>query len=395
VIFPKVYWEFCRDEVMVQEFAAGTVSLTDKAAVEALGVPFNIAVNELAELFGETAFVHGYMHNDLHPGNVLVRPQGTTSSRFSPRACRVAIHTVLASCYLAVVAAVLLCCAVFLRQWQFLSLLTTVCTALAIALGNLLVKGRAREAPMAALLLAAQAWGGHLRLASKLQSLVARATQSRFDLIIIDHGFHTHLPYEFRQTWCKVWVALGLADEDLLREAAAELGLEGDTYKALPLVLCFTPYPFWKKREYPQPADFQRLVNDSEVGFPAIKRADKQVPPLWHLVIRVNYQVGALFQMQYGLSPACRHEFMRFMTRSALLGMRFEHRPAGTLPVPGRLCTAAGDFFDRELSSVEARLWAEFHWKQNLQSETPAPAAESDASKDVIAESASPAGHAD
>jgi predicted unusual protein kinase regulating ubiquinone biosynthesis (AarF/ABC1/UbiB family) len=30
----------------------------------------------LIELFGEMIFVHGFVHGDPHPGNILVSPQG-------------------------------------------------------------------------------------------------------------------------------------------------------------------------------------------------------------------------------------------------------------------------------------------------------------------------------
>lgn len=35
----------------------------------------------LIELFGEMIFVHGFVHGDPHPGNILVSPQGR--GRFS------------------------------------------------------------------------------------------------------------------------------------------------------------------------------------------------------------------------------------------------------------------------------------------------------------------------
>jgi len=30
----------------------------------------------LIELFGEMVFVHGFVHGDPHPGNIIVSPQG-------------------------------------------------------------------------------------------------------------------------------------------------------------------------------------------------------------------------------------------------------------------------------------------------------------------------------
>ena len=53
VQLPRVFWELCREGLMVQELAAAAVSLQDKAAVEAAGVPFVLAVAELAEVSPE------------------------------------------------------------------------------------------------------------------------------------------------------------------------------------------------------------------------------------------------------------------------------------------------------------------------------------------------------
>ena len=71
----EVYWDYAAKGVIVQEFASNSVSLANKAEVNGSGVSFLLAIGELAEVFAETAFVHGYVHNDLHTGNVLVRPQ--------------------------------------------------------------------------------------------------------------------------------------------------------------------------------------------------------------------------------------------------------------------------------------------------------------------------------
>ena len=45
----------------MQEFASNALSLSQKDAVNHSGVSFVMAVAELAEVFAETAFVHGYI----------------------------------------------------------------------------------------------------------------------------------------------------------------------------------------------------------------------------------------------------------------------------------------------------------------------------------------------
>ena len=63
VQLPRVFWELCREGLMVQELAAAAVSLQDKAAVEAAGVPFVLAVAELAEV--DRFLYHGYIRDLL------------------------------------------------------------------------------------------------------------------------------------------------------------------------------------------------------------------------------------------------------------------------------------------------------------------------------------------
>ena len=73
--FPRVLWDFCAESIMVQEYMDDALSLADREKVEAVGIPFTTALAELAAFFAECCFVHGYMHNDLHFGNVMVRPK--------------------------------------------------------------------------------------------------------------------------------------------------------------------------------------------------------------------------------------------------------------------------------------------------------------------------------
>merc|ERR1712217_147076 len=90
---------------------------------------------------------------------------------------------------------------------------------------------------------------------------MGEAARARFDLVLIDHGFHCHATYEVRQTWCKLWKALGFCDEALLKEAAAEINVTGDTYKLLPTMLMGVEYESWRERSFGVPAleTFQRI----------------------------------------------------------------------------------------------------------------------------------------
>ena len=119
----------------------------------------------------------------------------------------------------------------------------------------------------------------------------------------------------------------------------------------------------WKGRKFLGPAKTAEMLRDPTWGFKASRAASAKLPRAFHLLMRVNRQCFALFQMQYGVSPTMRYEYIKLMTRSALLGLAFDAPGAGNLPEPGpRLATATKAFFDRERPRVDARMAAEFRW---------------------------------
>ena len=89
---------------------------------------------------------------------------------------------------------------------------------------------------------------------------------------------------------------------------------------------------------------------------------NKKMPREFHLMHRTSQQVGALFQIEYGMGWKSGLEFLRLMTRHALLGLRFRDRAAAVLPVPGELKTPDRAWFDREGPAVEARMERQFKW---------------------------------
>jgi ubiquinone biosynthesis protein len=68
---PEVYWDYCRNDVMVMERIHG-VPISDMATLRAAGT--NIA--QLAEngvrIFFTQVFRHNFFHADMHPGNIFV-----------------------------------------------------------------------------------------------------------------------------------------------------------------------------------------------------------------------------------------------------------------------------------------------------------------------------------
>ena len=117
-----------------------------------------------------------------------------------------------------------------------------------------------------------------------------------------------------------------------------------------------------RARKFMGPAVTAEMLRDPQHGMKASRAMTAKLPRVFHLLMRVNRQTFAMFQMQYGLTPTMRYEYMKLMTRSALLGLRFDDERAGELPDPANLHTATTDFFEREVPLVARQMEREFFW---------------------------------
>ncbi|XP_047335341.1 aarF domain-containing protein kinase 1 [Impatiens glandulifera] len=75
VKIPRVFWELTTSRVMTMEFCKGC-KVNDVESLKEFGVDPVAVANELANVFSEMIFVHGFVHGDPHPGNILVSPRG-------------------------------------------------------------------------------------------------------------------------------------------------------------------------------------------------------------------------------------------------------------------------------------------------------------------------------
>ncbi|CAL5189920.1 unnamed protein product [Lathyrus oleraceus] len=75
VRIPNVFWELTTRQVLTMEFYAGH-KIDDLDFLSEIGVDPEKVAKSLIELFAEMIFVHGYIHGDPHPGNILVSPEG-------------------------------------------------------------------------------------------------------------------------------------------------------------------------------------------------------------------------------------------------------------------------------------------------------------------------------
>ncbi|EGB03996.1 hypothetical protein AURANDRAFT_67559 [Aureococcus anophagefferens] len=212
VRLPRVHWALTREGVMVQDFVARAAALGDRAAVEALGVPFTVAVSELSQIFAECVFVHGYTHNDLHGGNVLVTaPERGSGASPGVRAWlrRGFLAFVYGSLVVVAAAASAAVAAVAAACWAAPHpLLRTV--ALSVAGGAVLSRFDRHRAAAVAAAVASLGIGEHRSLVAFFDGTLY--PPEKFDVVLIDHGFHTDVPDAFRLTFCKTWAAVGLRD---------------------------------------------------------------------------------------------------------------------------------------------------------------------------------------
>jgi len=72
---PRIYWNLTHDDIIALEWIDG-VSIYDREAIKKLGFdPKDIAA-KIAVIFFNQAYRDGFFHADLHPGNILVCPNG-------------------------------------------------------------------------------------------------------------------------------------------------------------------------------------------------------------------------------------------------------------------------------------------------------------------------------
>ena len=75
LLVPEVYWDYCASEVMVMQRMHGT-PVSGVAELRAQGVDIPRLARAGVEIFFTQVFRHGFFHADMHPGNILVTPDG-------------------------------------------------------------------------------------------------------------------------------------------------------------------------------------------------------------------------------------------------------------------------------------------------------------------------------
>ena len=75
LLVPRVYWDYCSSEVMVMERMHGT-PVSQVQVLRAQGVDLKRLSRAGVEICFTQVFRDGFFHADMHPGNILVTPEG-------------------------------------------------------------------------------------------------------------------------------------------------------------------------------------------------------------------------------------------------------------------------------------------------------------------------------
>ncbi len=68
---PEVYWDFCRQDIMVMERIYG-VPVSNISELEAQNTDMKLLAERGVEIFFTQVFDHNFFHADMHPGNIFV-----------------------------------------------------------------------------------------------------------------------------------------------------------------------------------------------------------------------------------------------------------------------------------------------------------------------------------
>jgi predicted unusual protein kinase regulating ubiquinone biosynthesis (AarF/ABC1/UbiB family) len=76
VVFPIPYEAYCSDDAIVMSFEEG-IRFDDKEGLIAHQIDYRTAIDQLISFYTEQMLITGYFHADPHPGNLLIRDDGT------------------------------------------------------------------------------------------------------------------------------------------------------------------------------------------------------------------------------------------------------------------------------------------------------------------------------
>lgn len=74
---PKVYWNLSSSRVLTMEYVEGG-QVNDLTYICSNDIDRYEVADKLSQLYSQMIFIHGFVHSDPHPGNILVKkaPKG-------------------------------------------------------------------------------------------------------------------------------------------------------------------------------------------------------------------------------------------------------------------------------------------------------------------------------
>ncbi len=79
---PEVYWDLCRQDVMVMERIRG-IQISEVARLRELGTDIQKLAENGVEIFFTQVFRHNFFHADMHPGNIFVDVADPAKPRYA------------------------------------------------------------------------------------------------------------------------------------------------------------------------------------------------------------------------------------------------------------------------------------------------------------------------
>lgn len=71
VIIPKIYWDYCTENVLVMEYVSG-IKMQDVLRSGKFAINKKVVAERLLQSLFMQIFVHGFFHADPHPGNIAI-----------------------------------------------------------------------------------------------------------------------------------------------------------------------------------------------------------------------------------------------------------------------------------------------------------------------------------
>jgi ubiquinone biosynthesis protein len=78
---PKIYWDYCRPDVLTMERISG-IPISDVDALRAQGTNIVRLAENGVEIFFTQVFQHNFFHADMHPGNIFVDVEDPERPRY-------------------------------------------------------------------------------------------------------------------------------------------------------------------------------------------------------------------------------------------------------------------------------------------------------------------------